>query len=678
MKAIETTVKSLFEGDKLYVVPRYQRRYAWDRADWEQLWRAVERQYRAEKQGAAGGHFIGSVVIAQRQSFPTEAANYDVIDGQQRLTSLTVLLAAIRDALPVDETSRKRADKYIRNELESGEYLFKVRPGDDDRTALNSVLQHGPEASTSGLLRSAYDYFHSRVIELLSGDEDADHAALVRAATSRLEVVQILTGSEDNAHRIFQTLNSTGKELTAVDLLRNHFFMLLPGSLDAAYSSHWQPLQQTVGDHFTSFLWIDLVTRPGLESVPNKPDRIYAEWQALLDPLAGDEVAVLAMLKELHARGVNYSAMRSAATGESVIDAKLERLAEWRSAVHQPLTFAVLEHWRTRRVDTDRAAKALSFVESFLVRRMLAGVPTNNLNRIFTTAVGQLQMAAYSKSDLDVAIHRILSQPGKYWPSDEALVRDGLTSPFYERQQRPQRAFVLRRLEEDYEGKYAPNWNACNFTIEHVLPQSATMWWLDHLAEAGEAEPAQAHEALKHTIGNLTLTCENPELGQMTFKQKCDVYLADSMKMNDGIAGETRWGREEILARGRELLSRACTIWDAPMPAESQDDHALATSIRTVLEALDRGRWIDVRTLADHLDADVESVDRALEILSTEALADVVLTAGGEIREEIARTASSRARERLVESGVIDAADSLPAPQTRRATADDLDTTSAA
>src|SRR5690606_35007649 len=212
----------------------------------------------------------------------------------------------------------------------------------------------------------------------------------------------------------------------------------------------------------------------------------------------------------------------------------------------------------------------------------------------------------------------------------EALVRDGLTSPFYERQQRPQRAFVLRRLEEDYEGKYAPNWNACNFTIEHVLPQSATMWWLDHLAEAGEAEPAQAHEALKHTIGNLTLTCENPELGQMTFKQKCDVYLADSMKMNDGIAGEARWGREEILARGRELLSRACTIWDAPMPAESQDDHALATSIRTLLEALDRGRWVYVGTLADHLDADVESVDRALEILSTEALADVVLTEAGE------------------------------------------------
>lgn len=164
MKAIETTVKSLFEGDKLYVVPRYQRRYAWDRADWEQLWRAVERQYHAEKQGTEGGHFIGSVVIAQRQSFPTEAANYDVIDGQQRLTSLTVLLAAIRDALPVDETSRKRADKYIRNELESGEYLFKVRPGDDDRTALNSVLQHGPEASTSGLLRSAYDYLDRKSV----------------------------------------------------------------------------------------------------------------------------------------------------------------------------------------------------------------------------------------------------------------------------------------------------------------------------------------------------------------------------------------------------------------------------------------------------------------------------------------------------------------------------------
>lgn len=676
MKAIETTVKSLFEGDKLYVVPRYQRRYAWDRQDWEQLWRAVERQYRAETAGKPGSHFIGSVVIAQRQSFPTEASNYDVIDGQQRLTTLMLLLAAIRDSIPEDETSRKRADKYVRNELESGEFLFKVRPGDADREALNLVLA-GQASSTTGLMRSAYEFFIGKMRDINSESGTIDFVSMVRAATSRLEIVQILTGGADNAHRIFQTLNSTGKELTAVDLLRNHFFMLLPTHLDKAYSEHWAPLQDTVGDQFTSFLWVDLVTRPGLESVPNKADRIYSEWQTILDPLAGDEASVLTMLQELRDRGANYAAMRNANTGVAEIDARLSRLNEWRSAVHQPLTFAILERWRLRAVDTIRATTALEYVESFLVRRMLAGVPTNNLNRIFTTSVGQLNLPSYGSSDLDVATHRILSQPGKYWPSDEALIRDGLTSPFYERQQRPQRSFVLRRLEESYDGKYAPNWDACNFTIEHVMPQSPTQWWLDHLASGGETEPGQAHEDLKHTIGNLTLTCENPELGQMTFEQKCVVYLSDMMKMNDGIAHEQRWGRHEIIGRGRELLARAGAIWASPMPAEKQDDHALATGIRTVLEMLGRGRWVDQVTLSDYLDAEPSALDRALGILADDALAAIVLGPEGQLRPAVDKAGlREMALERLVEAGVIDSPSSMPAPAERRARAEDLDTPS--
>lgn len=670
VKAGETTIKDLLEGDKLYVVPLYQRRYAWDREDWAQLWRAVQRQYEYVTTDTGTAHFIGSVVIAHRQGFPTDAPNYDVIDGQQRLTTLLILLAAVRDSLQEDDRSRQRADSFIKNSFESGEFVFKVRPGDDDRKQFN-LIADGEPAQSHGLILSAYLYFSERIAEL-AAKSDLDGAALVRAATSRLEVVQILTGPDDNAHRIFQTLNSTGKELTAVDLLRNHFFMLLPTRVTSAYEDLWRPLSQSVGDLFQTFLWTDLVTRRGLESVPNRSDRIYAEWQAILEPMAGDELAVLEELKRLHDRGLAYMRMRTAATGESSIDARLTRLNEWGVAVHHPLTFAVMEKWRARASDNVRSTRALEYIESFLVRRMLAGVPTNNLNRIFTTSVGQLHLEEYASEDVDVAVHRILSQPGKYWPSDEALISDGLTIPFYERQRSTQRQFILRRIEEAFAGKYAPNWNQCHFTIEHVMPQVLTGEWIDFLKQSGEGDPLDMHVRLRHSIGNLTLTCENPELGQMSLAQKQRVYANDIMKMNDDVAALDSWGEKQILDRGRLLLSRASEIWSAPLGSQKLDDYALATEMRTTIAAMPKGRWIDVSTLADYLDADPDALERSIPLLDTTTSA-VILRSDGNLRAGLSSSEKESAVELLIEGGVIETAEALPASQETKATTGELE-----
>lgn len=637
MKAAETTVKDLLEGDKLYVVPRYQRRYAWTRGDWEQLWRAVERQYHnALNDSSAPGHFIGSVVYAQRQAFPTEAPNFDLIDGQQRLTTLVLLMAALRDVAPEGHQVRDRVTALIGNQFEDSEYAYKIRPGDEDREHVYALLS-GSETASGGLPLSAYRFFRDKLTALATADAPLDHAALLRCATARLEVVQILTGAGDNAHRIFQTLNSTGKELTAVDLLRNHFFMLLPTQLDVAYATYWRVIELRLREAFAMFIWTDLVSRSGLEGVPNQTERIYAEWQAILDPLAGSEPEVLEVLSDLESRSTVYSSLIRADTGEAAIDAVLGRLKAWGVAVHTPLTYAVLLRWRDRAADTATTVGALSQIESFLVRRMLAGVPTNNLNRVFTTSVGQL---ATAKDGVDLAVRRILSQPGKYWPSDEALMRDGLTSPFYERQRSTQRQFVLRRIEERVAKPYAPDWNACSFTVEHILPQGLTHWWSEHLRRGGEDEPARAHEDLRHTIGNLTLTCENPALGQMEFPQKAEIYRNDGIRMNDAVAELPRWGRAEILARGDLMLTLASEIWPAPLPAEELDDYALATNVRVVLEAIPAGRWISTSTLTEYLDADRDSLTRALALLKDEPLSDFVLLPEGQLRSD--QTGSAR------------------------------------
>lgn len=649
MKAGETTVKDLLEGDKIYVVPRYQRRYSWTKTEWEPLWRAILSQYLDITSGTEpsnSGHFIGSVVCAHRDFLPTEAPNFDVIDGQQRLTTLSIFLAALRDAIPETDQARSRASAFISNQFESGDYAHKVLPGDADKASVHSILS-GDIGAASGLPLSAYRFFEQRILSLKPID---DHAALVRAATVRLEVVQILTGGGDNAHRIFQTLNSTGKELTAVDLLRNHFFMLLPTNLDAAYDDEWMPMEQRLQASFTTFLWIDLVTRPGLEGVPNKPDRIYGEWQSLLEPIAGDEAAVMAALRELGSRSLSYIRVLEAATGNVDIDRCLSRLRAWGSAVHVPLTFSIVEMWRHKQIETSRVVNALEYVESFLVRRMLAGHPTNNLNRMFTTSVGQL---AQAPDELDHAVRRILSQPGKYWPQDEELHLSEYI-PFYEKQRPIQRQFILRRLEERIAAPYAPDWSACNFTIEHVLPQKMTAWWSQHLEANGENEPAQAHESLRHTLGNLTLTCENPALGQMSFSEKCSIYAGDVMKMNDDITKLSAWSRSQIEERGRALLRRACEVWPAPFPPQTLSDYDMATNVRVGLELIEPGKWVAEDVFAEFLEAEHDELERSLELLGDDARVAFVLSSSGHIRDAVRGTSVFNwMSDSLIQAGIF-------------------------
>lgn len=664
VKAGETTIKDLLEGDKLYVVPRYQRRYAWRRADWEQLWRAVERQYvQVSDLGFEGAsHFLGSLVIAQRQSFPTDASNYDLIDGQQRLTTLMLLLAALRDHGHADSDheraarEKERVESLMRNRFEEGDFSIKVMPGSDDREFFYALMEGHSEAS-GGLMLQAYRYFAMQISELRER-EDWNLNNLLNAATKHMEVVQILTSPSDNAHRIFQTLNSTGMELTGVDLLRNHFFMLLPSRMDEAYSEFWHPMEEELGDSFTKFLWVDLVSQPRMESVPNKPDRIYAEWQAILDPIAGSERDVIAELTRLAKSAKLYHAMVTASTGDEDVDSRLRRLRLWGVDVHHPFTFGILLRLTQNDTSSESVARALSFVESFLVRRMLAGVPTNNLNRIFTTSIGQLHHEFYASMETDVAVRRILSQQGKYWPSNEVLKRDGLLSPFYERQRSTQRQFVLKGLEEAICEPYSPNWAACTFTIEHVLPQTLTPAWMGELEAAGEKDPGQAHLELVHTLGNLTLTCENPDLGQMTFGGKKQIFQNDGIKMNDDIAEQSDWGRSEILERGERLLDLAMGIWASPAPEEEMDQLGLAIQLRVFLERIPEGRWLPLGLLSEAVDAPEANVRESLSMLAAFDSSDLVLESDGTFRPDQSESSRrSEVVERLMSHGVLETAD---------------------
>lgn len=430
MQAKETRLKFLLEGKRQYAVPLYQRRYAWKQKEWQTLWLAIKRQYDIVEQGGSQierpTHFFGSLVVHPTSEQASGLATYNIIDGQQRLTTVIAVLTALRDLWDDDEAKERLHETYLVNKWEKGDGNLKLLPGKHDRADIKALASGDPDKAV-GSIGSAYRWFRNQ-IELLANDaRGVDYDALERTIITRLEVVDVTTDAKDNAHRIFQTLNSTGLGLSQVDLLRNHFFMLLPTLADDAYEEHWNPMESSLGSWVDLFLWVETVSRgEGREVTPR--DQVYTQWQNDLADIEYDESAVFEQMTSLARKTEAYVQMIAP---DQVTDAKLQlrlsRLKEWGATVYHPVALQAMTLRQDGVIGDAEAAQALLYIESFLVRRMLAGIPTNNLNRIFTTVAGQVKgKVAFADS-----VRAALSTAGKYWPTDLELSTGISTEHFY-------------------------------------------------------------------------------------------------------------------------------------------------------------------------------------------------------------------------------------------------------
>ena len=267
-------------------------------------------------------------------------------------------------------------------------------------------------------------------------------------------------------------------------------------------------------------------------------------------------------------------------------------------ATAYPLVMHLLD-LEERQVTTNaQLVEALRYVESFLVRRMVCQVPTNNLNRVFNAA----PQSVGETGDVAFAVRRYLSGRRRYWPSDAELRRSVAARPFYWTGRGPQRMFVLRRLEESYDAPEPVDFERAKLTIEHVLPQTPTADWLD-LLEAdvtNEAGPQELHELLVHTLGNLTLTAENARLSNNPFQRKQDIYQASALQMNRDIADAPAWDKQQILARADQLADRAVSLWPSPLDAASDDSAGRDWPLlRTACASLPTGTWTTYGDLAE-------------------------------------------------------------------------------
>ncbi|MEU6206184.1 DUF262 domain-containing protein [Micromonospora musae] len=593
--ARETTLQELLEGAKQYQVPLYQRTYSWTKPQLKRLWDDILKLAEDRAHDPKATHFIGSLVLAPSPANgPTGVAEYLVVDGQQRLTTLTILLCAIRDhrVKHEDPMHRDRLNQqYLINPWKPSSQTLKLVPTQADRAAYLACLDSTPQAGGADPVGEAYRFFTA---QLATADDPADPFDIERiesAVISGLALVSVTAQAGDNVHRIFESLNNTGLKLTQADLLRNYLFMRLPTMGEAVYQALWLPLQDRLTPAELELLfWLDLVR----DDPRVKQTDVYAAQQARLNRLRSEE-EIEAEVQRFDRLGVLLrTILHPNEEKDAGVRRRLERLSAWGTTTIYPLLLHLLDRREQGRATAQQIASAMLYVESFFVRRLLIGRATANINRILLSVVTEMDAGL----PVDEAVRAYLSTGRKYYATD-SNVRSAVRSiPYYLNGRPQQRNLVLRWLEESYGSKEPVELNS--LSIEHVLPQTPTSEWRQVLsADLGPDENfAEVHEALVHTLGNLTLTGYNSELSNSPFSVKRLQLSRSGIRLNQEIAAQDRWGRAEIRVRADALADRIISIWPGPTEQASDQSDVPWDLMNKALAELPAGSWTTYGDLA--------------------------------------------------------------------------------
>ena len=565
MNATETLLTHVLEGQKQFRVPLFQRVYSWGPKNWKKLWSDLSETIAA---GPAETHFIGSVVSKTLPGTAEGTAPFLLIDGQQRLTTLSLLLAALRDH--VRDADPEGADEihnlYLVNAYRKDLARYKVLPTQADRPAYLAIIgaaSSGPAglaAHADAPVVKGYHYFLDRLAAA-----DAPAAAEVkRAALHQLELVSVTLTAEDNEYRIFASLNGTGEPLSQADLIRNHVFMQLDAEhQDEAYHALWFPVQQTLGSRLAEF-FRDILQAEGSFV---REDNTHREWVARLSACNGsDEI-----LRELERIALDADLWRRLIDpgheADPEVRRRLHRLNEWRGRTLYPFLLNVLRARSEGAATSEEVAAVLEVCEGFMVRRFFSGIPTNQLNRLFLILWRQLPDGV----PLPEATRIALSRPGNRFPTDEDFRHAVETFAFYSNGKHAQRKLVLQTLVEH--GAHKETVDLADLTAEHVMPQHLSPEWRAALGDTAEED----HRRYLHRIGNLTLTGYNSEMSDDAFDKKRERLASSNLAMNRDIADHASWGPREITARGQEIAEHALNIWGGP--ADTRHAHQDEASV---------------------------------------------------------------------------------------------------
>ena len=565
MKANETKVdKFLATNETTFAIPVYQRNYDWTLFQCKQLLHDIIETGKNDKTNA---HFIGSIVYVHDDVYTASGlTELTIIDGQQRLTTITLIYIALyrlAKALDNQMLVNRIQKTYLINEFAPEEEKLKLKPTENNKEALRHILNStdGEEFKGYSKIIENFDYFRSAI--------NAENFEVIQRGLSKLIFVDIaLDRQKDNPQRIFESLNSTGLELSQADLIRNYILMgLSRTNQDRIYKSYWEVIEKNAKDETLNKTRVSEFIRDYLtlknKEIPNKGD-VYAKFKEKYPTSTIDELELV--LTELKSLVKYYNKLTNPKNEpDKLIRIQLEYINRLEINVAFPFLMKVYEDYSNDIIDKATFISVLSTVQSFTFRRFILGLPTNALNKIFMGLYDKVEPNTYLFSIQKSLLQRSGVQR---FPRNTETINALKEKDVYNIKPK-NRTYLLERLENFQNNEPVAIEGNSDITIEHIFPQNPDPKWK---IELGADEYNLIKENYLNTVGNLTLSGNNGKLSNKPFLDKKVMnvdgkeqgYTFSRLWLNRDLKEKSKWDKTEIEERANTISERFIKIWEIP------------------------------------------------------------------------------------------------------------------
>ena len=562
MKANATGFLKFISQSPQFTIPVYQRAYSWTNKECAQLWDDIMRSGSSDD---IKRHFIGSVVYIEEYTPVTNRAPLEVIDGQQRLTSISLLLAALVLAVEEDEpidgfSAEKLRNYYLLNQHETGDRHYRLLLSRSDRKTWISIInrQAFPD-DPSFLIVENFKFFQNRITSLKT-----DLPVLCKGLL-KLGIVDItLNRNEDDPQLIFESMNSTGCELSQADLIRNFILMKLPREFqEHLYSTYWQPVerifeQKQYNRQFDAFMrhYLTLKTH----DIPRR-DRIYETFKRYFPKFSSSNETVETLVSEIRDCSRYYSAISMDSEQDPDLKSAFADLQVLKSQPAYPFLLGLYHDYAKGLLLKKDFIEIIRLVESYIFRRSVCGIPSNSMNETFSKFGKSVVSGNHLES---IKTHFMNLKLRQQFPRDHEFISHFKIRNMFSISSR---GYWLRRLENFDRKEQVP---VHEYTIEHIMPQNEDMpeYWRRMLGSNWK----EIHENWLHRPGNLTLTGYNSEYADKPFEEKRDMkggFRESPLKVNEGICNLEAWTSDAMEDRGNRLASLAVKVWPQPNVLQS-------------------------------------------------------------------------------------------------------------
>ena len=563
MKGDAQPLIKFFDGsDKRFIIPLYQRNYDWKEENCEQLFQDLLKMHHSDRKS----HFFGSIV----SSIQSGTEDRFIIDGQQRITTVSLLLIAMVNAFKIGDiqaTDSKLVDKifkrYLVDEYQEDERKVKLKPIKKDMDAFDALLYKPKEQYLKGSnVTRNYEFFYDKIVKSnLTMDE-------LFETIKKLEVINIKLDEDDDPQLIFESLNSTGLDLSEADKIRNYLLMsLAPAEQDDLYTRYWNPIEESTKYDPSSFVRDYLTMKQGKIG---RIDKIYFIFKEYAE---NERIGRAELLEEMHHYAKIYSQIDNADMGTEKINRKLNQVRTLDSTVAYPFYMAFFDYAEKNGLSEEEKYRVLDIVEAYWARRIICNLPSNALNKVFATlhrdVLNNMNKAVEGTNPTytDVLIYLLLKKGrSSVFPKDDEVKEDFATRQVY-KMPANLRMFILERMENRDSKEchdVVKQLTEKTISIEHIMPQTLSDKWKDALGEEWE----RIHQQYLHTMANLTLTGYNSQYSNLAFIEKRDMekgFNDSAFRLNNYVKSCNQWTEAEMKQRQHDLLGVFMRLW--PMPS---------------------------------------------------------------------------------------------------------------